>query len=61
MLRLPSPFVLKAWCGGIGLSVGIIGIALEQRWLVWVAIGCLGVAFLTRFLRGARYSNDANG
>ncbi|HJQ64830.1 MAG TPA: hypothetical protein VJ816_00565 [Gemmatimonadales bacterium] len=54
MLRLPSPFVLKAWCGGIGLGAGIVGIALEQRWLVWVAMILLGAAFLLRFARRSR-------
>ena len=51
MLRLPSPFVLKAWCGGIGLGVGLLGIALQQRWLVWAAVVLLGAAFLLRFAR----------
>lgn len=41
---------LKAWAFGLGLAVGIVGIALTLRWLVWVAVGLLVVAFLLRFL-----------
>lgn len=46
--------VLKAWLGGIGLAVGLAGMILERRWLVWVAVGFLAAAFLTRFLDGSR-------
>ncbi len=53
-MQLPSPFVLKVWCGGVGLGVGTLGIALQQRWLVWVAVALLGVAFLLRFARWTR-------
>ena len=42
-------FVLKAWCGGLGLAAGLAGMALERRWLVWLAVGFLTVAFLLRF------------
>ena len=48
--RLPSLFVLKAWCGGLGLAVGLAGMALERQLLVWLAVGLLCVAFLLRFL-----------
>jgi len=41
----------KTWLGGTGLVVGLVGIALEIRWIVWVAVGCLGVAFLLRFVK----------
>ena len=40
---------LKAWAFGVGLTAAILGMALEQRWLVWVAVGLLAVAFLLRF------------
>ena len=39
----------KAWLGGLGLVVGLVGMALEIRWLVWVAVGLLAAAFLLRF------------
>ncbi len=41
---------LKAWAFGLGLAVGIVGMALTLRWLVWVAVALLVVAFLLRFL-----------
>jgi hypothetical protein len=41
---------LKAWAFGLGLAVGIVGMALTRHWLVWVAVGLLVVAFLLRFL-----------
>ena len=40
---------LKSWAFGVGLTAAILGMALEQRWLVWVAVGLLAVAFLLRF------------
>ncbi len=42
-------FRLKAWLGGVGLGVGLVGIAIDGRWLVWVAVGLLSGAFLLRF------------
>ena len=42
-------FVLKAWLAGAGVAAGIAGMATGWRWLVWVAVGLLGVAFLLRF------------
>ena len=41
----------KAWLGGLGLVVGLVGMALEFRWLVWVAVGLLAAAFLLRFVK----------
>jgi len=47
---MPIPwFRVKAWLGGLGLVVGIIGMALGVRWLVGVAVGVLAVVFLARF------------
>jgi membrane protein implicated in regulation of membrane protease activity len=43
-------FVYKAWSGGAGLVAGLLGIALAQRWLVWVAVALLAVAFTLRFV-----------
>ena len=47
-------FVLKAWFGGAGLGVGLLGMATEQRWLVWIALGLAGVAFVLRFVERAQ-------
>jgi hypothetical protein len=42
-------FAYKAWLSGTALVTGLFGIAIAQRWLVWVAVGLLGVAFMLRF------------
>ena len=42
-------FQLKAWLGGVGLGVGLVGIAIDVRWLGWAAVGLLSGAFLLRF------------
>jgi hypothetical protein len=40
---------MKSWAFGVGLTAAILGMAFAQRWLVWVAVGLLVVAFLLRF------------
>ena len=47
---------LKSWAFGVGLTAAIVGMALTLRWLVWVAVGFLIVAFLLRFL--TRFSSN---
>lgn len=42
-------FVAKAWLGGVALGVGLVGMASGRRWLVWVAVGLIGLAFAARF------------
>jgi hypothetical protein len=42
--------VVKGALGAIGLALGLIGMALNHRPLVWAAVGFLAAAFLTRFL-----------
>lgn len=42
-------FVVKAWLGAAGLAVGIVGMALERRWVVGLAVGLLAIAFALRF------------
>ncbi len=42
-------FVLKAALAGAGLVVGLAGMALALRWLVWIALGLLAGAFVLRF------------
>ena len=49
MLRPYRLFAVKAWLGGVGVGVGLVGIAIERRWLVWIAVGLLSGAFLVRF------------
>lgn len=34
----------------IGLALGLTGMALDSRPMVWIAVGLLGAAFLLRFL-----------
>lgn len=43
-------FRIKAVLAAIGLALGLSGMALESRPLVWIAVGLLGAAFLLRFL-----------
>jgi hypothetical protein len=40
---------LKVWAAALGFIAGLAGMAFERRWLVWVGVGLLGVAFLLRF------------
>lgn len=47
-------FRAKAWLGGAGLVVGIVGMALRQRFVVGVAVGMLALAFLVRFAERPR-------
>lgn len=47
-------FVAKAWLGGVGLVVGLAGMAWERRWLVWMAIALLAAAFLLRLAERKR-------
>ncbi len=42
-------FAVKAWLAGVGLGAGLAGMATGRRWLVWIAVGLLGLAFLLRF------------
>jgi hypothetical protein len=46
----------KGILGAIGLGVGLAGMALDYRPLVWVAVGFLGAAFLLRFIERRRTS-----
>jgi hypothetical protein len=43
-------FAYKAWSGGAGLAAGLMGMAFAQRWLVWVGVALLAVAFTLRFV-----------
>ena len=40
---------LKVGTAAVGFIAGLAGMAFERRWLVWVGVGLLGVAFLLRF------------
>jgi hypothetical protein len=41
--------LLKSVFGAVGLAAGLVGMALQWRWLVAVAIGLLAIAFVLRF------------
>ncbi len=41
---------LKSWAFAVGLTAALLGMALTWRWLVWIAVGFLAVAFLLRFI-----------
>jgi hypothetical protein len=51
--------ILKSWAFGVGLVTAILGMALERRWLVLVAVGFLAVAFLLRFLTRPTSDDDS--
>lgn len=42
-------FVVKAWLGGVGLALGLAGVALDRGWVIWIGIALLATAFLLRF------------
>ena len=50
--------MFKAWLGGVGLVIGLAGMATERRWLVEIAIGLLSAAFLLRFGERRRESGS---
>ena len=39
---------------GVGGAVGVVGMALERRWAVWLAVALLGGAFVVRFAERGR-------
>lgn len=41
---------VRAVLGALGLALGVAGIALEQRVLVWVAVGLLSMAVIIRWI-----------
>lgn len=47
MSRLP---LVKASLFGLGLAVGLAGMALRFLWMVGVAVGLLAAAFALRFV-----------
>jgi membrane protein implicated in regulation of membrane protease activity len=61
MITRPSVFALKAGFSVAGLAVGLVGMALEARWLVWAAVGLVGVAFLLRFAGRKQEPQDPEG
>ena len=54
MIMAAWGFRAKAWLGAVGLVVGIVGMALRQRFVVGVAVGMLALAFLVRFAERPR-------
>jgi len=45
---------LKQVLGILGLTAALAGIALENRWLVWLAIGLLGASIVLRMMLSSR-------
>lgn len=43
--------IVKGWLGGVGLVVGLFGMAWQVPWAVWTAVGLLTVTFVLRFVK----------
>jgi len=43
--------LVKSVLGGVGLASGVVGMALQWRWLVGAAVGVLVIAFVLRFAK----------
>ena len=43
-------FWLKAGAATAGIVIGLVGMAGGRRWLVWIAVSLMAVAFVLRFL-----------
>jgi len=52
-------FVVKAWLAAVGLVAGIVGMAFDLQWLIYVAVGFLAAAFLLRFSQRRQGEPDA--
>jgi hypothetical protein len=55
---------LKQVLGLLGMLAGVAGIALQNRSLVWIAIGFLGASIVARMLvsmRERRAGSEGNG
>jgi hypothetical protein len=55
---------LKQVLGLLGMLAGVAGIALQNRSLVWIAIGFLGASIVARMLvsmRERRGGSEGNG
>ena len=48
-------FAAKAWLGGVGVIVGLLGMATERRWLVWAAVVVLALAVALRLAHRKRH------
>lgn len=53
--------VWKAALAGVGLVVGLAGMALALRWLVWIAVGLVAGAFVLRFAERRDGAADERG
>lgn len=54
------PFLLRSrfYLATLGLILGIMGIARDARRIVWIGIGCLGIATLLRITAKVRGGHD---
>lgn len=51
-------FEIKALLLVIGASIGVVGMAQERSWLVWIGIGILLVAMILRLMASRRNEPD---
>lgn len=54
-------FVWKAGLAGAGLVIGLAGMALAVRWLVWIAVALVAGAFVLRFAERRDGAADERG
>jgi hypothetical protein len=51
---------VKQVLGILGLIAALAGIALQNRWLVWLAIGLLGASIVLRMIISASARKDTD-
>ena len=51
---------VKQAFGILGLMAALAGIALQSQWLVWLAIGFLGVSIVLRMIISAGERKDSD-
>lgn len=55
----------KVWLSMVGLGLALVGVATENRYVIWAAIAVLGLAVLTRLVSRRRSqpgdTDDADG
>ncbi|HET7601712.1 MAG TPA: hypothetical protein VFK36_01760 [Gemmatimonadales bacterium] len=49
----------RQWLGVLGIAIALVGIALDTRWIIWVAIVVLAAAFFWRLIAKRRARQNA--